>query len=264
MRNVAYTAQRTWREYAQLAFMLIQRDIVASFRRSFLGILWIIIPPFVTMVIFSAAQLFINIPDDGVPYPVLAYTAILPWQLIASSAINILPTILKNGGILKKIALPKVLFSVVAVAGALFEFFVASVVLVLLLLYFQISVSFELLLWLPLLILMAAVLGWSLGIGFAAVGVYRRDFQNLLTYVIRIWFFVTPVVYPLSVIPEDYQLVYALNPAVGIIHGIRSVLVLGQAPNLMFLGMSAFTIVLIIAVTLPLYRMMSQYFADVL
>jgi lipopolysaccharide transport system permease protein len=249
--------------FTNLLLALVRRDVTARYRRSVLGPAWAIIQPLVLMVLFTMIRGFVDIPSEGVPYIIFSYSALVPWTFF-SNAVNLSgPSIYSNGAIIKKIALPREVFPLAAVVTALFDFAMASLVLVGMMLWFRVPVGW-LLLWLLPLVVLTALLAFAVGMGVAALGTFRRDVILATPFLMQFWLYATPIIYPLSSVPERWRTLYMLNPTVGLIESFRNVLVKGMAPPAEALVWSALMTALALAVAWPLFRSLSQYFADVL
>lgn len=249
----------TW----NLLWALTSRDVKARYRRSLLGPLWAVIQPFFLMVVFTVIRGFVDIPSDGIPYPIFSYSVLVPWTFFATAVNQAGPSILGNAGILKKMAVPREVFPASAVLTAAFDMTMAGLVLAGMMVWYQVPVNASLL-WLPVLIGMTALFAWAVGIFLAALGVFRRDFLLAGTFLMQLWLYATPIIYPLSSVPEQWRLLYSLNPMVGILEGFRNVLARGLPPELGLLLLALPGIALALLAGWPLFRLMSQYFADVL
>lgn len=257
------TVRQQWHSYWNFMTSLVARDIRGRYRRTMLGPLWAIIPAVMTMVIFTVLRGVVDIDSEGVPYVVFSFSTIVPWTYFQKAVTNVPNSVIGNGGLLRKMAVPRSLFPWVGVFTALFDFFMSFVVLMGILLIYQVPFTIAWL-WLPILLLLLSLLAWTVGIGIAAVSVYRRDILQGLSYIMQLWFFATPVVYSLNAIEGNKRILYSLNPTVGIIDGFRQVLVFGKSPDAGLLVIGLLVTVLILCITFPLYRVMSRYFADVL
>lgn len=263
--NVMPAFRRTlkWRSHWNLFISLVSRDIRARYRRTILGPLWAIIPAIMTTAIFSFLNRVVDIDSEGAPYLVFVFAATVPWTYFQSSVIRIPFGVLANGTLLRKMAVPRFIFPLVVLATTFFDFAMSSIVLVAVLLLYQIPITWAWL-WLPLLIVMVSLLAWAVGVGITAFTVYRRDMLHGLQYIMQVWLFLTPVIYSADELEGNLQLIYRLNPTVGIIDGFRKVLVFGQSPDLESLAISFIVTMLGFLIALPLFHLMSQYFADVL
>jgi lipopolysaccharide transport system permease protein len=255
--------QKKWMGYWNLMLSLVRRDIQARYRRTFLGPLWAIIPAVMTMVIFSLLRGVVDIDSEGVPYVVFAFSTIVPWTYFQKALTNIPNGVISNGGLLRKMAVPRAIFPLIGMLTALFDFAMSFIVLVGILLLNGVPITIAWV-WLPLLMLLLSLLAWIVGIGISAISVYRRDILRGLAYIVQLWFFATPVVYSFNEVQGTQRALYSLNPTVGIIDGFRQVLVFGKAPDTDLLLVGFVVMVLVLVVTYPLYRSMSRYFADVL
>lgn len=257
------TKRQRWQNYTSLIFALIKRDITSRYRRTFLGPLWTIIPAVMTMIVFNLLRGVVDIDSEGVPYVIFSFSTIVPWTYFQKAVSNAPSSIIGNGALMRKMAVPREIFPLIGICTALFDFFMSFIVLTVLLILYQIPFTLHWL-WLPVLLSMLSLLAWVVGIGIASVSVYRRDLLQGLSYILQFWFFATPVVYSFNAVKEPIRYLYALNPTVGIIDGFRQVLVFGKSPDVILLLVSLLGTLLIGLITYPLYRSLSRYFADVL
>jgi lipopolysaccharide transport system permease protein len=215
------------------------------------------------MVIFTFLRGVTNFSDEGIPYPVFTFAALVPWTFFANAVIQSAPSVLLNANVVKKIAAPKEVFPLSAVLTSLFDFAIAGVVLAGLMIWYRIPVS-SALIWLPVLILLTLVLAFAIGMFLASLGTFRRDLVMAAPFLMQFWLFTSPIMYPLSQVPEKWHSLYLMNPVVGIIEGFRSVLLKASAPPLEPLLWSVVVTLVALGLTWPFFRWMSQYFADVL
>ncbi|HUS70387.1 MAG TPA: ABC transporter permease [Anaerolineae bacterium] len=246
-----------------LLLALVQRDVTTRYRRSMLGPAWAILQPLILMVVFNLIRGVVDIPSEGVPYLIFSYSALVPWTFFSNGLMYCGPSILSNAAILKKMALPREVFPLAGVTVALFDLAMSGLILLGMMVWFRVQFTWALL-WLPFLVLITGALALGVGMFIAALGVFRRDFVFATPFLAQIWLFATPVIYPLSSVPEKWQSLYMLNPMVGLIEGFRSVLVKGNPPSLETLAVSTAVTALILIVSWPMFRWISQYFADVL
>jgi lipopolysaccharide transport system permease protein len=195
---------------------------------------------------------------------IFSYSALTPWTFFANSVSRCGPSIISNASIIKKTPVARELFPMVAVTTAGFDTLMAGIILAVMMVWYQVSVDLSLVFWLPVLTLLTAVFALGVGMFFAALGVYKRDLLQVNAFVLQLWIYATPVIYPLSEVPDKWQELYKLNPMVGLLEGFRSVLARGETPDVSLLlwGLPVNGIVLLIA--WPLFRYTSRYFADVL
>jgi lipopolysaccharide transport system permease protein len=242
---------------------LVIRDIKGRYRRSLLGPTWAILQPLLYMAVFILVRNILGIPSDGIPYPLFAFSALVPWTFLSQSLTRAGPCVLNNRGIIKKIALSREIFPLTAVGTSLVDFFLASTILLGMLFWYQVSVGWSVL-FVPVLILLSFLFALGLGLGISAVGTYRQDVVLIIPVGMQLWMLATPIMYPLSRVPERWRYLYDLNPMVGIIEGFRSVLLRGAMPDLGLLACSCLGILVVWVIAWPLFRFFSQYFADVL
>lgn len=250
-------------QFINLLFALVYRDVMSRYRRSWLGPLWAILQPLVLMVLFNMVRKFVSITSEGLPYVLFSYAGLVPWTFVTNAISFCGPSVTSNAAVLKKIAVPREVFPLAAVVTALFDFCMAGLVLAGMMLWFRVPISWALL-WLPILILLTASLAFGVGMLVASLGTFKRDFIFATPFLMQFWLYATPVIYPLSSVPDRWRALYMLNPMVGVIEGFRNVLLRGISPSLEDLSWSIVATVLILATVWPLFRWLSQYFADVI
>jgi lipopolysaccharide transport system permease protein len=215
------------------------------------------------MVVFSLIQGILGISSDNLPYAIFTYSALVPWTFFTNAVRASGSSIYTNAAILKKTAVPREIFPAADVLTSLFDFGMAGLVLLAMIIFYQTPITIHLL-WLPMLIVLTSLLAWGIGLGIAALGTYRRDFIMGITFGIQLLSYATPIMYPLSNVPDRWRAFYVLNPLVGIIEAYRNILVRGLSPEYDLLFIAIIGTILVCTVTWPIFRVMSQYFADVL
>ena len=261
--NPAEDNRQRWLSYWNLLISLVNRDIRARYRRTFLGPLWAIIPAMLSTVIFSFLGGLVQVDTEGAPQVVFTFAATVPWTFFQSTVSRIPHGILSNSSLMRKMPVPRQIFPLVVLMTTSFDFIMSFLVLTVTLQLFGIPITAAWL-WLPVLILMTCLLGLAVGIGIAAFTIYRRDLLYGIQHIMQVWLILTPVIYGSGALESNLELVYRLNPAVGIIDGFRRVLVFGQAPDLSLLLTSFVLTCIGLAIAYPLYNQMSRYFADVI
>lgn len=249
--------------YQDLLYFLTLRDLSVRYKQTVLGILWAILQPLLTMVVFS---IFLGhlagVPSDGVPYPVFAYLGLLPWTYFSSAVGRSTASLVGHANLLGKVYFPRVLIPLSAVLSALVDFALASLVLVGILLYFGIFPAFGSFLMVPLTLL-TALLALGVGMWLAALNVRYRDVQHATPFLMQVWMFATPVAYPNSLVPETYRVWFHLNPMAGLIASYRSA-ILGTAIDWPALGISSGMTVVFLTLGIWQFRRMDRVFADVM
>jgi lipopolysaccharide transport system permease protein len=249
--------------YRELIYFFMWRDIKVRYRQTLLGGLWAILQPFVTMVIFSVVfGRLAGISSDGLPYPIFAFTALLPWTLFATGVSQASNSLVGHQNLLKKVYFPRLALPVAAVAIGLVDFAVASTVLGGMMIAYDLQLSYAALLVLPL-ILLDLITALGVGLWFAALNVRYRDIRYIVPFVLQAWLFLTPVAYPSSLIDQPWRTLYALNPTVGVVEGMRwAVLGADTAPGPL-VAVSTVAALLILVGGLSYFRQVEGTFADV-
>lgn len=255
--------RRHWRRVVDLVAALVVREFKGQYRRSLLGPAWALLQPLAYMAIFLFLRGVLEIPSDGAPYALFAFSALVPWTFFANAVTRCAPSVVANAGILKKVAVPREVFPVAALLATAIELGVSSLLLVGLMAWFGMGWSWHLL-WLPGLALLAGLLALGIGLAVAAVGTFKRDLIFAIPFLMQFWLLATPVIYPLGQVPQGWQGLYLLNPMVGVVEGFRTVVIKGVHPDPLLLGYAVVGTLLVWAVGWPLFRAVSQYFADVL
>jgi lipopolysaccharide transport system permease protein len=250
-------------EYRELLYFLTWRDIKVRYAQAALGASWAILQPLLTMVIFSV--IFGNLaklPSDGIPYPVFSYVALLPWQLFAGALQRAGTSLVGNANLLTKVYFPRLIIPISAVAAGLVDFALSFVVLLGLMFFYHIQLTWAVLV-LPFLILLALLTALAVGVWLSALNVKYRDFQYVIPFLIQAWMYASPVAYSVGLIPDGkWRIIYGLNPLAGVIQGFRWAL-LGAAPPDELLAVSVVMVVVLLVSGLYYFKRMEKTFADV-
>lgn len=209
-------------DYRELLFFLTLRDIRLRYKQTVMGVLWVVLQPLMTMVVFS---LFFGklagIPSDGVPYPVFAYAGLLPWTFFSLAVTTSSNSLVGNANLINKVYFPRLIIPGAAVLAALVDLVVASVVLGGLMVVYGIPVRLSLL-WLPFLVLVMAGLAFGVGLGLSALNLRYRDVRLMLPFLLQMLMFSTPIIYPVSLVPGPWRAIVQLNPLAGLIGSFRA------------------------------------------
>jgi lipopolysaccharide transport system permease protein len=251
-----------WR-FRELLYFLIWRDVKVRYKQTLLGAAWAILQPLLTMVIFSVFfGKLAGMPSDGVPYPLFAYIALVPWTFFANGLTLSSNSLVSNRTLLRKVYFPRLVIPVSAVASGLIDFGIAFVVLLGLAAKYGVTPTVHVL-WLPALVLLALVTALGVGLWFAALNVLYRDIQYIVPFLVQVWLYATPIVYPSSLVPARWRTLYAINPMVGVVEGFRwALLGTGTAPGPMILVSAVVSIAILIG-GLFFFRRMEKSFSDV-
>lgn len=253
-----------WR-YRELFGFLTWRDILVRYKQTAVGVTWAFIKPFMTMMVLSVIfGKVAKLPSDGVPYPILTFTALLPWQFFANTLTESSNSLISNAGMISKIYFPRLIIPFAAVLSGVVDFLISLVILIGMMIWYRVIPDLAVL-WLPLFFLLA--FGSSIGIGlwFCALNVEYRDVRYVMPFIVQMGLYISPVGFSSSVVPEKWRFLYSLNPMVGVIDGFRWGL-LGQKVPLYGPGLVLSSIMtLIIIITGVLYfKSMERTFADVI
>jgi len=249
--------------YRELIYFLTWRDLKVRYKQTVLGAAWAIIQPFLSMVVFSLffGQL-LGVRSEGVPYPVFSYTALLPWGLFSKALSDAGRSLVLNRNMLTKVYFPRLVIPISSVLSGVVDFVVAFVVLLGLMWYFEISPTASI--WaLPLLLLLALVTALGVGLWLSALNVIYRDVGYVLPFLTQLWFYLSPIVYSSTEVPESWQLLYALNPMVGVVNGFRWALLGTETPPGPMLWVSAGISLVLLLSGLFYFRRMERNFADI-
>lgn len=252
-----------WR-YKELLYFFIWRDVKVKYKQTVLGALWAIIQPFCTMVVFTIffGQLA-KMPSDGIPYPVFSYSALVPWTYFTGALTAAGNCLIGNSNLLTKVYFPRVAIPVASVLSGLIDFFIASVLLGGVMMYYHIPFSWKLVFW-PVLIIPMMFLALGLGMLLASLNVKYRDVKYTIPFGIQLLLFVTPIIYPLSIVPEKYRVLISLNPLTGIIDAFRSIVIQNKSIDFMSLGISIAVIMVVFVLGLSVFKNTEKKFADLI
>lgn len=252
------------RQYRDLFYFLIVRDIKVKYKQTVLGGLWAIIQPFFSMIVFT---LFFGrlakMPSDGIPYPIFNYTAMVAWTYFSNSITMAGNSLIGNTNLISKVYFPRLIIPVSAVLAGLLDFVIAFCVLLLMMLYYQIYPT-AMIAVVPVLACLMVLSAGGVGMFLAALNAKYRDIRYTIPFLVQLWMFASPIVYPATLVPEKYHLIYAVNPMVGIIEGFRSALLGTVAFPYEMVLISAVVSLIIFITGLIYYKQMESYFADII
>jgi lipopolysaccharide transport system permease protein len=249
--------------FRELVYFLTWRDITVRYKQTALGAAWAIIQPFFTMVVFS---LFFGklakVPSDGIPYPIFAYAALVPWTFFANGLSESSNSLVANANLIRKVYFPRLVVPVSGVLSGLVDFLIAFVVLLGMILYFGITPTWNII-FLPLLLLLALTTSLGVGFWFSALNVQFRDVRYVVPFVTQFWLFATPIAYPSSLLPEPWRTVYGINPMVGVVEGFRWALLGAKTAPGPIIAVSAVVATATLITGAFYFRKMERTFADV-
>ena len=249
--------------YRELLYFLTKRDIKVRYKQTVLGGLWAVIQPAFTMVVFT---LFFGklakVPSDGLPYPIFVYAGLLPWTYFANAVAASSNSLVGSANLITKVYFPRLMVPASAALAGLLDFFIALFVLGALMIYYQFMPGVGLLLF-PFLVALTFLCAVGVGLWLSALNVQYRDIRYAIPFLVQIWMFLSPVIYPVSLVQEKYQWLLALNPMGGVIHAYRASLLGHQPVEWPLLVLSAAIIVALFLGGLCYFRRMEKVFADI-
>ena len=251
-------------EYRDLFYFLVTSDIKVRYKQTVLGGLWAIIPPFFMMIVFS---LFFGnlakLPSDGVPYPIFSYSALIAWTYFANAVTSSSNSLVGSAGLISKVYFPRLITPLAPLLVGLLDFAIAFIILIGMMIYFQIYPTI-MILFLPLLVILMMLAASGVGMFLAALNAKYRDIRYTIGFLVQFWMFASPVVYPVSMIPEKYHLLYSLNPMAGVIEGFRSALLGTIAFPTQMLLISTLVSVILFIIGALYFKRTERDFADVI
>lgn len=249
--------------YRNLFLFLVWRDIKVRYAQTVLGAGWAILQPVLAMVVFTLIfGNFAKIPSDGVPYPVFSLAALVPWIYFSTALTTASNSLIANPNLITKVYLPRLVIPFAPVLAGLVDFAIALVILFAMMLAFGIVPSSGVAL-LPILVLIMMMAAAGIGCLLAALNVQYRDVKHIVPFLVQVLMFASPIVYPMSLVPEAYRVAYALNPMAGVIEGFRSVLLGTNSISWSLLSVSAVSSVVFLTIGALYFRRMERIFADV-
>ena len=249
--------------YRELLYFLVWRDIKVRYKQTALGAAWAIIQPVMTMVVFSIFfGRLAKVPSDGIPYPVFAFTALLPWQLFAFALTESSNSLVGSQNLITKVYFPRLIIPLSSVLAGIVDFVIAFVVLLGLMAYYRIRPTAAVV-YLPFFVILAVMTALSVGLWLSALNVKYRDVRYTIPFLTQLWMFATPVAYPSSLIPEAWRAWYGLNPMAGVVEGFRWALLGKSGGPGALLWVSVIAVAMLLAGGLYYFRRTESTFADI-
>jgi lipopolysaccharide transport system permease protein len=253
-----------WR-YRELFFFLAWRDILVRYKQTAIGMIWALGRPLITVLVFTLVfSKLAKLPSEGVPYPILVFAALLPWQFFSSAFSGAGDSLINNAGMISKVYFPRLVIPTSAVIVSFVDFLISIIILVALMIWYGFAPNLRML-TLPLFVFVAFAAAMGAGLWVAALNVKYRDFRIIVPFVVQFGLYISPVGFSSSIVPEQWRLLYSINPMVGVIDGFRWA-ILGGNTQLYWPGfLLSLSLVLVILVTGIIYfRKTEKTFADVI
>ncbi len=259
---IALDLKTLW-AYRELLYFLTWRDIKVRYKQTLLGAAWAIIQPLFTMIIFTIFfGRLAGIPSDDVPYPLFAYAGLLPWVFFSNAVNNSGNSLILSSNLITKVYFPRMIIPSAATAAGFVDFLISLIILAILMIWYGVTLTINILFF-PVLVLLTVLLALGVGMWMSALNVKYRDIRYALPFVIQLWMFATPIIYPSSLLPEKWRWLIALNPVAGIIEGYRSSL-FGKAFDWKAIAISTIITFVVLIYSAYSFRRMERSFADII
>lgn len=249
-------------EYRELLYFLVWRDIKVRYKQTALGVLWAIIQPVMTMVVFSI--FFGNLAklsSDGIPYPIFSFAALVPWTLFSNGLTQATNSLVASSNLIKKVYFPRLIIPIATVLAGVIDFLLAFGVLVILMIFYGITPTINIL-WLPLFLVLTIIASLAVSLWLSALNVEYRDIKYVIPFLTQIWLFATPIAYSSTLLSEPWRTIYGLNPMVGVVEGFRwALLGTNTQPGMMALASTGAALILLFSGAFY-FRRMEKTFAD--
>jgi lipopolysaccharide transport system permease protein len=255
-------------EYRELLYFLVWRDVKVRYRQTALGVTWVVLQPILSTVVFTVLfGRLLKVPSGDVPYPVFALAGLVPWTYFAGSLTRSSTSLVASANLITKVYFPRLVIPLSGVLSGLVDFAVTFLVLVVLMMFYRITPTWGVLL-LPVFLLLAMATALGFGLWLSALNVRYRDVNYLVPFLVQIWMYLTPVVYSVTLIPEQYRFLLALNPMTLVVEGFRWALLGGAAPAAQTpTGILALSLAVLLAVLISgliFFRRTERTFADII
>jgi homopolymeric O-antigen transport system permease protein len=252
-------------EHREVLFFLLLRNLKVRYRQTVLGAAWAVLQPLALMGVFVIfVEKIIKVPSDGVPYPLFAFAALVPWVLVSQSITLAGESVVRDLNLVSKAYVPRLIIPLAAVGALVVEFLIALALLFLIMGGYSTAPKPIAILFVPLFSVLALAIAIAVGVWLAALTVMYRDVRSIVPVLTQIWFFATPIVYPTSLVPEEWRTVYGLNPMVGVVDGFRWALLDTPPPTTGTLAASVAVTLLLLWAGLTYFRRVDRVFADVI
>ncbi|MDD2541022.1 MAG: ABC transporter permease [Desulfuromonadaceae bacterium] len=248
----------------ELLYFLIWRDVLTRYKQTAIGAAWVVLQPLITMILFTLVfSRLAKIPSDGIPYPVFAFTALLPWSYFAQALARTSSSVVGSANLVTKIYFPRLLIPLAASLAPVVDLIFSFLILLVLMAWFKIVPTWGLLA-LPLFLGLTIMTALAVGLWSSALNVKYRDVGSIIPFLTQIWMYASPIAYPVSLVPEKWRLLYSLNPMVGVIEGFRWALLGNKSPDFMVMIVSATVVAFLLVGGIVYFKKMEQSFADVI
>ena len=262
--------------YRELLFTLAWKNVIVRYKQAYMGLAWAVLKPLLLMLIFSVVKGFVGIETGDIPYPILAFAALMPWILFQESASEGVNSVVGNAALIRKIYFPREIFPITATLTKLIELLISFLILAGLMIYFQMAPTWQVL-WVPVIIFYTLLVALVISLVGSAINVYYRDIGMALPVLLQIMMYLSPVIYPLSLVrqrlledqaagtwSETFYVIYTLNPLAGIIDSFQRVMLKGLPPDFASLWPGLLLTALLLPISYKLFKTAEARFADVI
>lgn len=251
-------------QYRELLVFLVWRDTKVRYKQAVIGAGWAVFQPLISMLLFTAIFSYLaKLPSDGVPYPLFAYAGLLPWNFIAQATSRSGTSLVGESHLISKVYFPRLIIPLAAAATPAVDLLCSLLMMIPLMLWFGMTPGWQILLF-PIFLVMALLAALAVSLWFSALHVKFRDVGHIIPFFVQFWMFASPVVYPVSLIPEKWRALYSLNPVVGVVEGFRWTLLGQRAPSLEMMLPSIAIVLLLFVSGVIYFKRMERTFADVI
>lgn len=250
--------------YRELLFNWALREIRVRYKQSMLGITWAILQPLLMTLIFTVVfSLFVRVPTEGIPYPIFAYCALLPWTFFANSLSFAVPSLVTNMNLVTHIYVPREIFPLASIIACFMDFLAASVIFAVMIMVYKVVIT-PLVLLVPLILIIQILLTLGIALLSSAANVFYRDIRFVIPLGMQLWMYASPIIYPVSAVPENLRSFYMLNPMAPIIDSYRRIILQGKMPDWNHLGLAALMSILLLVIVYWYFKRVEMEFADVI
>ena len=250
-------------QYRELLYFLVWRDVKVRYKQTVIGAAWAIFQPLMIMLIFTVIfGKFANIPSDGLPYPIFAYTGLLPWTYFSQAIARSSVSLVSDADLIRKVYFPRLIIPIASVVSPIVDFLLAFLVFIGMMVWYGITPT-----WgaatLPLFFLLALCTALSVSLWLSALNARYRDIGHTIPVLIQLWLYASPIAYPVSLVPERWRLIYSLNPIAGVVEAFRWGLLGKESPDFRVIAISAVVVVALLIGGLLFFKRMERTLADV-
>jgi lipopolysaccharide transport system permease protein len=250
--------------YRELLLSWVQRDIKVRYKQSALGIAWAMLQPLAATILFAVIfSRFVRVPTEGIPYPIFYYSALLPWTFFSSSVSFAVPSLVNNMNLVTKIYFPREILPISSVVASFVDFLIASVVFIGMMIFYRVPVGFSIVL-VPLVVAIQVLLTLGIVLLASALMIFYRDIRFVIPLGLQLWMYLTPIIYPVSLVPERFRPIYMLNPMAGIIDSYRTIILSAKFPQTEYLLLACAVSVVLFLGSYRYFKNAEMEFADII